>query len=130
MIQAHVDADLPFHSWQRLAVVFDAEADMPAPAAAAHGHALDLASDLAVPLDTEFTDALQVELAVSADAAAVAIGRKREGVIAIPRLETREARLAAALDAAKERLERLVESPQDVLAGTVGSVAEKCGMTR
>ena len=71
VFQTDVNTDILSHRRHRLGVVFDAEADVPS-AAAAHGDGLDLAFDLPMPLDADFADALQVELAVFADAAAVA----------------------------------------------------------
>ena len=86
---------------------------------APYGDGLDLAFDLPVPLDADFADPLQVELAIAPDAAAVTVGGESERVVAVPGLEARESRLASGLEPSEEGLERLVEAPEDVLAGAV-----------
>ena len=60
VLQAYVDADFGIYLRQRLGLAFYAEANVPAAGMAPDGDGLDLAVDLAVPLDAEFAHALQV----------------------------------------------------------------------
>ena len=100
VFQANIDTDFRSEFRQGFGLAFNAEAYVPAASAAAERHGLDLAAELSMPLDLEFSDSLNVELAVITDFAAITIGRERVGVEAVTRLEARETGLVAAFDPA------------------------------
>jgi hypothetical protein len=79
VFQANIDTDFRSEFRQGFGLAFNAEAYVPAASAAAERHGLDLAAELSMPLDLEFSDSLNVELAVITDLAAITIGRERVG---------------------------------------------------
>ena len=64
MFKAHIDTDSRSEFGQRFSFVRHGETNVPATGAAADRDGLDLADELPMPLDLEFADALDIQLAV------------------------------------------------------------------
>jgi hypothetical protein len=77
---------------------------------------VDLTLDRPVQLDLEETSALDTQLAVIEQAAAIAVGRKGDTVVPPERTEAREAGLLAASYASEECLEGLIQPAEHILA--------------
>ena len=129
VFKAHIDTDSRSEFGQQFSFVRHGETNVPATGAAADRDGPDLADELPMPLDLEFADALDIQLAVITDLAAVTVGRERVGVEAVTRLEAREARFLPRFESSEERLERLVEAAQHILAGAEIGRATGAGST-
>ena len=122
-IQPHVDTRSAVVERQRLALPFDAEAHPPAARFPLDRDRLALALDRPVELDLDMPRALDTQLAVVEQAAAVSIRRKSDAVITAGRAVPREPRLLSRLHAAKECLVRFIDAAQNILA--TGEVRER-----
>lgn len=111
----HINSDAFIAREQRLCVALDGEASKPTSSFALDRQGLNHALNRSMQPDLNQTDALQSQLAIIQHAAAVAVRRKRDAVKTGVRLETRVTGLQAAPDAEEESLERLINSPQDIL---------------
>jgi hypothetical protein len=84
-----------------------------------------------VQLDFDETSALDTQLAVIEQAAAIAVGRKSDTVIPPERTEARKAGLLAASYASEERLEGFIQPAEHLLAaGEVGQSNQPFGAHR
>ena len=116
--ESDVDADRQIAGWQWFRLrQLQAEADVPVRGLPSHGHRLDAAREWPMPDHFHLADALQVQPSRGSQRAAITPRRIRQRVVAIPRTKARVAHFRLArLYTSEERLERLVDPPQDVLA--------------
>src|ERR1700746_1802728 len=120
-VQSDIHADLLGRLRQRHTVPLDGKTHIPVVHAPIYPNGLDLPLDRPVQLDLDETSALDTQLPVFEQSAAIAVGRKGDTVVPPERTEAREAGLVAASYASEERLEGLIQPAEHILAaGEVG----------
>lgn len=130
-VQTYIDSGFGGTGWKRMSIAFHAKAHEPASGLALDRHGLNCALDGPVQFDLDVPRALDTQLAGIEQAAAVAVGRKGDAVVAPRRAVARKARFLSALHTGVERLVGLSHSAQHVLAtGEVGQRQAAVGAHR
>src|SRR5881275_2766450 len=120
-IQSDIHADLFGRLRQRHTVPLDGKTHVPVVHVPLDRNGLDLTLHRPVQLHFDATSALDTQLPVIEQSAAIAVGWKGDTVVPPERTEAREARLLAASYANEERLEGLIQPAEHILAaGEVG----------
>src|SRR6516164_3434331 len=115
-VQPDIHADLLGRRRQRDGVPLDRKTHVPVVHVPLDRNSLDLTLQWPVQLDLDPTSALDTQLAVIEQSAAIAVGGKGDTVVAPERTETREAGFLAASYAGEERLEGLIQPTEHILA--------------
>src|SRR5215471_15530333 len=127
-VQSDIYADILGRLRQRDTVALDGKTYVPMVHVSLDRNGFDLTLDRPVQLDLDETSALDPQLAVIEQSAAIAVGRKGDAVVPPERTEAREAGLLAASYPSEERLEGLIQPAQHILtAGEVGQSDQPFG---
>src|SRR5215472_18607444 len=115
-VQSDIQADLLGRVRQRNGVPLDGKTHVPVIHVPPDRNGLDLTLHRPVQLDFDQTSALDTQLAVIEQSAAIAVGWKGDAVVAPERTEAREAGFLAASYPGEERLEGLIQPAEHILA--------------
>src|SRR5215472_2650794 len=127
-VHPDIQADLLGRLRQRDGVPLDGKTHVPVVYVPLDRNCFDLALHRPVQLDLDQTGALDTQLAVIEQSAAIAVGGKGDAVVPPERTEAREAGFLAASYPSEERLEGLIQPAQHILtAGEVGQSDQPFG---
>src|SRR5215469_520342 len=115
-IQSDIHADILGRLRQRDTVPLDGKTYVPMVHVSLDRNGFDLTLDRPVQLQLDETSAMDTQLAVIEQSAAVAVGRKGDAVVPPERTEAREAGLLATSYPSEERFEGLIQPAEHVLA--------------
>ncbi len=117
-VKPHIKPDSDISRGQRIRRTFNDERYMPTAIPVRNGEGLDRTVNRSMPLDLDVAHTLEVKPRAG-DPATIAMSGVLDRIEPVGGFESRITRLLPCLDAAKERLERFVKSPQGLLKRTV-----------